>query len=158
MRSDVLNENSSQYHAHGEAAGTISADVDLSNDASNAKNKTWFIDAAGVTDITIPDPGDLNAGDYIKFVIAAAISGDLTIKTATADSDIYGHFVSAEATDNLSTSMNQDANHDKVTYDVSACTGGNGDLGDTCTFLSDGTNYYFSGSSIEDVVFVIGEQ
>ena len=156
MRSDALNKSSNIYNTQPAAVGFISANIDLSDDAENVKNRTWFIDATGVTSITIPDPGEFNAGDWIRFVVKAAIAGDMTIKTETADSDMYG---SLHGSGGAAYASNADtANKDQIVYDVSACTGSAGDMGDELYLLSDGTNWYCRGFSVADVAWVFGDQ
>tara|TARA_R100000234_G_C4893680_1_gene132583 strand:- start:55 stop:525 length:471 start_codon:yes stop_codon:yes gene_type:complete len=156
MRSDSLNQNSSVFNTQPFAVGYIGANIDISDDADKVKNRVWFINATGVTSITIPDPGEFNAGDWIKFVITAAIAGDMTIKTETADSDMYGHL---HGSGGAAYASNPDtANKDKIVYDVSACASGAGDLGDSLFLLSDGTNWYVEGQTNGDVAWVFGEQ
>ena len=101
--------------------------------------KTYFLDAAGGFDITLPAP---RGGVNFEFIIKTAPTTDYTISTDGDADNIVGHVV----TSNVTVGEDQD-------FEAAETTGVNnvylvanqGRIGDSVTLVSDGTHWFAEG-------------
>ena len=111
---------------------TIAAAKTLTNEDSG---KTFFINQASAYEITLPLMSTITAGWNATFIISVADTNAVTIANNTAEDTIVGGVAGADG--NAATSSETAV--DEVVFISGAV------LGDRCTIVSNGTNYFVSG-------------
>ena len=111
---------------------TIAAARILTNEDSG---KTFFISQASAYEITLPLMSAITAGWNATFILASVDTNAVTIANNTAEDTIVGGVAGADG--NAATSSETAV--DEVVFINGA------KLGDRCTIVSNGTNYFVSG-------------
>ena len=111
---------------------TIAAARVLTNEDSG---KTFFINQASAYEITLPLMSTITAGWNATFILAVVDTNAVTIANNTAEDTIVGGVVGADGGSGTSA----ETAVDEVVFISGAV------LGDRCTIVSNGTNYFVSG-------------
>ena len=111
---------------------TIAAAKTLTNEDSG---KTFFINQASAYEITLPLMSTITAGWNATFILAVVDTNAVTIANNTAEDTIVGGVAGADGGSGTSA----ETAVDEVVFINGA------KLGDRCTIVSNGTNYFVSG-------------
>ena len=111
---------------------TIAAARTLTNEDSG---KTFFINQASAYEITLPLMSTITAGWNATFILAVVDTNAVTIANNTAEDTIVGGVAGADGGSGTSA----ETAVDEVVFISGAV------LGDRCTIVSNGTNYFVSG-------------
>ena len=111
---------------------TIAAARILTNEDSG---KTFFISQASAYEITLPLMSAITAGWNATFILASVDTNAVTIANNTAEDTIVGGVAGADGAAGTSA----ETAVDEVVFISGAV------LGDRCTIVSNGTNYFVSG-------------
>jgi len=111
---------------------TIAAAKTLTNEDSG---KTFFINQASAYEITLPLMSTITAGWNVKFIISVVAANAVTIANNTDEDTIVGGVAGADG----GAATHAETAVDEVVFISGAV------LGDQCTIVSNGTNYFVSG-------------
>ena len=111
---------------------TIAAAKTLTNEDSG---KTFFINQASAYEITLPLMSTITAGWNATFIISVVDTNAVTIANNTAEDTIVGGVAGADG----GAATHAETAVDEIVFISGAV------LGDRCTIVSNGTNYFVSG-------------
>ena len=111
---------------------TIAAARTLTNEDSG---KTFFISQASAYEITLPLMSTISTGWNVKFILSSVDTNAVTIANNTAEDTIVGGVAGADG----GAATHAETAVDEVVFISGAV------LGDQCTIVSNGTNYFVSG-------------
>ena len=111
---------------------TIAAAKTLTNEDSG---KTFFVEQASAYEITLPLMSAIEAGWNVTFVLSSVDTNKVTIANNTAEDTIVGGVAGADG----GAATHAETAVDEVVFISGAV------LGDRCTIVSNGTNYFVSG-------------
>jgi len=111
---------------------TIAAAKTLTNEDSG---KTFFISQASAYEITLPLMSTITAGWNAKFILSSVDTNAVTIANNTDEDTIVGGVAGADG----GAATHAETAVDEVVFISGAV------LGDQCTIVSNGTNYFVSG-------------
>tara|TARA_Y100000592_G_C5228197_1_gene202620 strand:+ start:66 stop:527 length:462 start_codon:yes stop_codon:yes gene_type:complete len=111
---------------------TIAAARTLTNEDSG---KTFFINQASAYEITLPLMSTITSGWNATFIISVVDTNAVTIANNTAEDTIVGGIAGADG----GAATHAETAVDEIVFISGAV------LGDRCTIVSNGTNYFVSG-------------
>jgi hypothetical protein len=111
---------------------TIAAAKTLTNEDSG---KVFFINQASAYEITLPLMSTITAGWNATFIISVVAGNAVTIANNTAENTIVGGIAGADG----GAATHAETAVDEVVFISGAV------LGDRCTIVSNGTNYFVNG-------------
>ena len=97
--------------------------------------KTFFINQASAYEITLPLMANVTSGWNCKFILGTVAANAVTIANNTAEDTIVGGVAGADG----GAATHAETAVDEIVFISGAV------LGDQCTIVSNGTNYFVSG-------------
>jgi hypothetical protein len=97
--------------------------------------KTFFINQASAYEITLPLMSTISSGWNVTFIIGTVAANAVTIANNTAEDTIVGGIAGADG----GAATHAETAVDEVVFISGAV------LGDTCTIVSNGVNYFVTG-------------
>ena len=113
-------------------AEDIAAAKTLTKDDSG---KVFFINQASAYEITLPLMSTISSGWNVKFILGTVAANAVTIANNTAEDTIVGGVAGADG----GAATHAETAVDEIVFISGAV------LGDQCTIVSNGTNYFVSG-------------